>query len=55
MQRLVARAGFQAVAHKIAMEEDGRGAERGLGQLQHHADLQDEVDALAAQCALLFG
>lgn len=55
MQRLVAWAGLQAVPHEIAIEEDGSGAERGLGQLQHHADLQDEIDAFAAQCALFFG
>jgi len=55
MERLVAWPALQAVAHQVAVEEDGGGAERRLRQLEHHADLQDEVDALSSQRALFFG
>lgn len=45
MQRLVPLPRLQAIAHHVAVEEDGGCAQRGLRQLKHHADLQDEVDA----------
>jgi hypothetical protein len=51
MEGLVSLPWFQALAHQVAVEKDGGGAQRGLRQLEHHAYLQDEVDALAPQCA----
>ena len=54
MQRLVTWPAFQAVAHEVAIEEDGGSAQSGLGQFEHHADLQDEIDTLASQSTLFF-
>lgn len=44
-----------AVAHEEAVQVDGRGGERDLGQLEHDADLEDEVHAFAAGFALILG
>ena len=40
------------MAHIKAMEKDIGGRERDLGELEHNADLEDEVDAFAAVLAL---
>lgn len=44
-----------AVAHEETMEEDGCRGERDLWELEHDADLEDEIDALAAIVPLLLG
>ena len=40
--------------HVESMEKDGGCREGNLRQLEHYADLEDEVDALAAVFAFLF-
>ena len=52
MQWLITWPAFEAIAHQIAVEEDSGSAQGRLRQLEHHAHLQDEIDAFAAQCAL---
>jgi hypothetical protein len=44
----------QGMPHQEAIEEDGRCTESCLGELQHDADLRDEVGAFAAQLSLFF-
>jgi hypothetical protein len=39
MERLVALVRLEALAHQVAVEEDGGGAQRSLRQLEHHAHL----------------
>lgn len=53
MQALTARDINHAVAHEEAVEEDGRRGERDLGEFEHDADLEDEIDALAPVVPLL--
>ena len=55
VKRLVAWPWLQTAAHQVAVEEDSGGAERRLWELEHHAHLQNEVDALAPQRALFLG
>jgi hypothetical protein len=53
MEWLVTWLGLEALAHQVTVEEDGGGTKRRLRQLEHHAHLENKVDALAPQCSLL--
>lgn len=52
LQHAIARF-LEAGSHEISLEKDGGSAEGELGQLQHNATLDDEVDALSTQLALV--
>ena len=47
--------GDHGMATEEAVEEDAGGGEGELGELEHDANLSDEVDAFAAVFALLLG
>lgn len=55
MQTLTARDINHAVAHEEAVEEDGRRGERDLGEFEHDADLEDEINTLAPIVPLFVG
>lgn len=55
MQTLTAGDINHAVAHEEAVEEDGRRGERDLGEFEHDADLEDEINTLAPIVPLFVG
>lgn len=52
VQRLVAWPSLQAVAHEVTIEKHSGSAQSRLRQLEHHADLQDEINTFASQRTL---
>ena len=54
MELLVSLAYLRAVAHRVAVDEDGCCAQRDLWQLEHHVNLQNEVETLTPQLPLRF-